>query len=211
MRNLLCASILALGLPLAASAGTATFDSSAEFSGVQGQDGWSYGYYAAPGDAATFVQMAHFSASGLPSIGDWWSEGAAIPPYTLLWADGGHPSSSPSAHWSVRRWTSGTAGVLDVAGSYGKLDTGTVTVHVLLDGVDVWNAPTSAASAGFALQGVVGVGSEVDFVIDPHGTDPGDATRYVVTGTVSAVPEPASVAMLLAGLAGIAGVRRRRS
>jgi hypothetical protein len=46
-------------------------------------------------------------------------------------------------------------------------------------------------------------------VLDPNGTDSADSTRFSARIT-SAVPEPETYAMLLAGLGLMGGIARRR-
>jgi hypothetical protein len=143
-----------------------------------------------------------------------WSEGSSNPPWTLLWAAGGHPNgtNSGAAHDAVRRWTSGLAGTLTVTGNHSAANGGMTALSVVVDGTPVWGGLTSAAPQGFALSSRMAAGSTVDFVINSDGVDCNDSTNFAVTGTVTAVPEPASGALLLAGLGGLSatGLRLRR-
>ncbi|WP_310461642.1 PEP-CTERM sorting domain-containing protein [Sphaerotilus sp.] len=206
----LIATAAALAMSTAAMAGTSSFDSGAEFASTQGASGWSYGYYATAGNASSFTQFASFDASG-PT--QWWEESATQAPWTLLWDTGGHPDGA-SNHWAVRRWTSGAAGDLNLGIQYKAEDTGTTLVHVIVDGTELFSSASAAALQTWspATAAHVNVGSYVDFAIDANGPDNSDTTRFTAQGlVVSAVPEPESYAMLLAGMGLISAVARRKT
>lgn len=205
----LIATAAALAMSTAAMAGTSSFDSGAEFASTQGASGWSYGYYATAGNASSFTQFASFDASG-PT--QWWEESATQAPWTLLWDTGGHPDGA-SNHWAVRRWTSGAAGDLNLGIQYNAEDSGSTKVHVIVDGTELFSGTTTPMlqtwSTTTASQ--VHTGSFVDFAIDANGIDAGDSTRFTAQGlVVSAVPEPESFAMMLAGIGMLSAAARRR-
>ena len=198
-------------------------DSASEFSGVQGQDGWEYGYYLTDGDPATFTRMTLFDAGA-----GQWKEVPTPPPWTALWADGGHPGSL----WAVRRWVSEVSGTIEITGLLEDLDPGGgdgVIGRILVDGTEVWRGLVDAAPGTPALASKtftvtvpsVSVGALVDFAIDPIWSQGWDATRFTATifsVTASpppgAVPAPPTALLLAAGLAGLlggAGRRRRRA
>jgi len=98
-------------------------DSFTEFSGVQGQDGWFYGYrnYTADGggvnyDDSKFIQFAGGENLGTPwdGVDQMWTGGAwdlntaASGPWTEMAAQDQHPNGVNSApnqeHWPIRRW-----------------------------------------------------------------------------------------------------------
>lgn len=191
-----------------AFAGTNAFDSVAEFSNTQGAGGWSYGYYSMPGNATSFTVMTYYGAVG-PSV---WSESFNTPPWTLLWADGGHPNgpNSGSVHDVVRRWTSGATGTLNIMGSHSMGDSGSTEVSVVVNGSAIWSSLPNGASQSFSASSDVVAGTLVDFVINSNGVDYNDRTNFAVKGAVTAVPEVGTNVLLLAGLGALGFIGRRR-
>ena len=102
--------------PLDASINPSTLlaDSYDEFSGIQGQDDWQYGYrnltldggdiesYDAENDFIAFDEQEHWRPG--------WRLAPSAAPWTLFnGPEGSHPNGTNSApneeHWTVRRWT----------------------------------------------------------------------------------------------------------
>lgn len=199
------AAAIALALSTGAMAGTSTFNSAAEFSDTQGTGGWTYGYYAVPDDASSFTPFAFFDAASNPQ---WWEQVQTQGPWTLLWDTGGHPDIGL---WAVRRWTSAVEGTLDFGIQYQQESAaGATGVHVLVDGVRIYDAYVSTTLGTQSFSRAVGVGSTVDFAIDALDSQANDSTRFTAQGYVTAVPEPESYALMLAGL-GVLGAVARRS
>ena len=209
-------SLLALSLLTAfgsASADTIVADSVADFSGTQGQNSWYYGYKngnLASYSLTSFTQFSYF-VDGV--AWKYIKDGGA--PWTQLWADGGHPNgpNSGTAQVAVRRWISEIDGKVSIAGvladTHPCCDNG-VRGAIFIDGIDVWSASIAdGGSTNFSFGASVARGSRVDFVLDPNGTDSADSTRFSARIT-SAVPEPETYAMLLAGLGLMGGIARRR-
>ncbi|HCQ38464.1 MAG TPA: hypothetical protein DIV39_04865, partial [Verrucomicrobiales bacterium] len=110
-----------------ASAQNVVADSSLEFSGVQGQEDWSYGYrnLTLDGGANDYDPENDFisfpvDGTALGSDTNAWN-GAIFdffdatgnttnPPWTTLGASSSHPNGTNQAetHWTVRRWTATT-------------------------------------------------------------------------------------------------------
>ncbi len=191
-------------------------DSVSEFSSVQGQDDWYYGYYTTPGDYTTFTPMSLFDSTGWT---EWWEESSTQPPWTLLWDTGGHPGSS---HWAVRRWVSETTGTVTISGLLQDNDPGVsggVVGRILVDGVEVFSQVVDAypgstygpPSVNYSITVPVSLGAYVDFAIDANGYEGYDNTTFTATidAAVTPVPEPATLLLLGSGLAGVAVLRRR--
>jgi hypothetical protein len=87
-------------------------DSRTDFSGTQGQNGWSYGYrnFTADGGATNYNAVTGF----VPFTDDlfngtiWDLEPAASGPWDELGREASHPNGSNSPpndeHWTIRRW-----------------------------------------------------------------------------------------------------------
>ncbi len=225
----LAAALVALAMAVWAgqtpAAGITVADSVAEFSDVQGQDGWYYGQYATPGDSATFEQFLHYDV-----YGDWWEYFTGQPPWRMLWDDGG----IADATWTVRRWVSDVSGTVSITGELADVNNNGfggdgVIARILLNGAEVFSqylywapgdpGPTPLA---YTLTGVsVDVGDVIDFAIDPIGSAYYDDTRFTATIELAAaapppgtgtVPAPGALALWAAGLLalGAAAGRRRR-
>ena len=196
-------------------------DSVADFSGVQGQSGWQYGYYQGTFAPASFQQMTQFNAVGVNPIGPYWQvqDGTF---WTSLWAEGGHPNGVLTSggraqvdQWSVRRWVSNVSGAITVAGVIADQDGSAgngVIGHIFVGGTEVQtlivnNGDTSGQS--FALSLNVNAGTTIDFAIDPRDSnDVADTTKF--TAQIAAVPEPAEYVLLLTGIALVGFAARRR-
>lgn len=172
-------------------------DSVADFSLAQGHAHWYYGYYAQPGSSGSFTALPYRA----PTLGKSWAEninGAVAPPWTSLWADGGHPggANNGSVHWAVRRWISPVSEIVTISGIYAKEDSiggdGT-TGHILLNGKELWArsiAYNDSKGLAYSVTATVAPGSTVDFAIDPNSDDGYNATRFTATIVASPAPRP---------------------
>lgn len=164
-------------------------DSVADFSGVQGQGGWFYGYYNLTSDANGTYQANDFvpfpSDAGPNSASNFWTGAiwdwfAGNPPWTELNPQGGHPNgnNNGNVHWAVRRWQSDVQGTIRLSVRHAKSNTGGgngTTARVFRNGTPVWTntvAGTDGTGVATSLE-IPGVqmGDFIDFAIDSLGTD----------------------------------------
>src|SRR5262249_2125781 len=104
-------------------------DSSQDFSGQQGQNGWFYGYYDRQNDSDKGYQASEFQAlpqyvpaGRLLPTDAWFLEPFVY--WTLLTSDGGVPNGGAvtsggrklAEHWAVRRWVSTVSGKVNISG-----------------------------------------------------------------------------------------------
>ena len=184
-------------------------DSVTEFSGVQGQDNWYYGYYPNFG-GGSFQQLPYFDSNGSVDLGPWWELTPSQPSWALLWADGGHPGWS---QWVVRRWISEVDGTVNISGEIQDDNLngpGYVTTRIRVDGVEYLTRTVGLSDPGpylYSIDVPVNLGSTVDFIIDPAGDESYDGTTF--TARISAVPVPAAVWLFISGVAGLSLVGRR--
>ena len=142
-------------------------DSMSGFSGKQGANGWSYGYWDRTGDTdksysqtTDFQLLRHFGSdpiNGLSSRSDfttgklWILQDGLY--YTALWAEGGSANGTTKLaaqakveHWAVRRWLSTVNGPVTISGHAAKiLDWGDVDsgqARIVVDGTTVFSAAT---------------------------------------------------------------------
>lgn len=165
-------------------------DSVADFSGVQGQHGWYYGYYTSPFSSDTFHTMTQF-------VGGTWYEQASTY-WTELWATGGHPNSpetsggrQPVEQWAVRRWISTVSATVHLSGQLAKAQVGGdgVAGHILVDGKEVWTYHVDGGDTvgqAYNLDVPVHIGSTVDTAIAPGPSDYVDSSELTTTITATA-------------------------
>lgn len=205
---------LVLGGPAMVRA-TIIADSVAEFSGVQGQSNWFYGYWDRTTDADNVYAPSEFSLMTQylttpsmdygPSLhspcwrvqdGDYW---------TALWAEGGHPNGTNGnfghlrfEHWTIRRWVSEVAGSIEISGQLGCSDNFPCSVNgrIFVDGIQVYSqfATGNDGLLNYLVTVPVSAGSRVDISIDSNGVDFDDMTYFTATIT----PEPMTFGLLSA-------------
>ena len=185
----LSAALLALMLGSPVSAAVIA-NSSLEYSNVQGQDAWSYGFFNltakgsayAPGDFTRFDTFDVLRQSWIPSAAQ---VGATNIEFLNTNQLGGHPNGiGPGAQnsviWAMRRYTSEVNGTVAIDFDLHKLNTinpqgGGITGHIFVDGVEVFNGIIANAD-GVGVQATVlrsvHIGSLIDFAIDPRGLVP---------------------------------------
>ncbi|MEZ5300240.1 MAG: CotH kinase family protein [Verrucomicrobiales bacterium] len=182
-------------------------DAAVEFSGVQGQDGWEYGYYdrsadlAAMGDGvyqtSEFTRFAGGAGQGAWNIntqmwtGSFWDRNtAAAAPWTSITASAMHPNDAVSPgpeEYAIRRWVSDVAGTHTVEGYFNNASAsgdGT-TGRVFHNGTEIYAVLTNGGIANYAEQVELQIGDTLDFMVDvgpvPGGnTDGSDGTNYAI-------------------------------
>ena len=155
-------------------------NSELDFSGVQGQNNWYYGYYDGPFNSSDFQQMPQFN-------GSWWIENGIY--WTSLWATGGHPNGQnanggrlPVQQWVVRRWVSEIDGVVDLSGS---LQGGSTIGRIFVDGVENFSQIINGQTTNYNLRVAIQKGTSVDFVIDPQDNNDLDDSTLFTTKILS--------------------------
>lgn len=161
-------------------------DSVAEFSSVQGQAGWTYGYYGIPANTATFQQIPQFdpTPAGASAEGVWWVNQTSS--WAAIWRNGQHPGAETlscgkqvTGDWTVRRWTSDVAGQIRLAGHVGKQLNGFdgAIARIIVDGLEIFTHTVDGSDLtgiDYEVFANVAIGSQVDFVVSPLGSDCND-------------------------------------
>lgn len=175
--------------------GTVLADSVAGFSGTQGSNGWSYGFYARGADPTPGYDPATEFVTAHPDFGflqGAWRRGVdgrldADPPWDYLGAQDGHPHYTGGERWVIRRYTAAAAGRVRIAGVLGNVSgLGGTTARIYRDGTLLATLPAGSPAGGYALLATVAAGSRLDFALDPNGADASDLTRW------TAVVQPAT-------------------
>ena len=224
MRHMIAATLV-LGATAANVYADIIADSVADFGGVQGANGWHYGYVE-PSTSSAVQLMPQFGMhAGSPALSEepaWFISYSGDPiefptPYTNITAAGGHPNGGTNAiaveHWTVRRWVAPFAGTFDFSGLLGDYaaDFGFggdgVLAEAQVDGVAVWSFSTSGTTAEFpySFEASLAAGQAIDFVVKPKLNE---NTDYYIW-TVQVVPGPSALLVVAFGACGLA-VRRRR-
>jgi hypothetical protein len=152
---------------------------------------WSYGYSYSVGGAFSL-----YTASGTTYLSGevgWFGpiSGCCAPGYPLVvaepnvipnWLDMGPGPNS----YTVVRWTAPNGGVWDVVGYFGGTGLTTADVHVVHNGVPIFNSPVNGSGvATFSLEVRLKPGDTLDFAAGPgpNGDNGGDPTGFNVTIT----------------------------
>jgi hypothetical protein len=172
-----------------ASAGTTSCvvaRSDTEFEDTQGQRGWFYGFYNASTDTdgvyqptTDFELAAYFDGLWRPP--SWEATGANFTwAYHAAW--GGHPGSFPQRRATIRRWVSDVAGAATALVAMSKADIGGgdgVRGLLYVDGALVFDRSIAGTDGDGFTQPIaidLAVGSTVDLLLDPIGSDSVDTT-----------------------------------
>jgi hypothetical protein len=166
-------------------------DSEADFGTVQGENGWSYGYWNASADpdgsysSEDFVEMEYCQESTWrpPGRCDLSEDDPAFR-WTMNLAWGlQHPETEPDLELPVRRWRSSASGPARISADHqvgGQHSDGTRAL-LLLDGDELWrNDAEGGDEAGTQAEIDVElrVGTLVDQLVHPIGDSADDMTYF---------------------------------
>lgn len=229
-------SVAALSAALLAPVSAAlAADATADFSTTNGNPNgvWSYGTMTTLGGALTLFTTPAMLPGGPGQTLDVWSAGVPwvgkagatgwdccnsviVPANTLTL----HPGAS--AEFAVVRYTSASGGSFTVNASFWGQDDGpshggpgtSTDVHVLTNALGPFNDTVNGfgAMSMKSFNGTVNLAANgtIDFVVGIGGNNHfNDSTG--LTATVTAVPEPGPAALLLAGLAVVGLMARKRA
>lgn len=154
-------------------------DSEADFSGIQGVNGWFYGYYDitagdSPSDPGSFREMEEYSTD----FTNQWSQ-AGADDWAGISNRSIHPHlpgagrNDPNEYWSCRRWVSFVDGTINITGLVDEGDLGgdSTDVFIYVDGVQVatWAmSSTQNSMIEYDLDIDVSAGSTVDLFVTPR-------------------------------------------
>ncbi len=191
-RHFLCAPALAITLSPANAAQIAY--SVADFSSVQGQKNWYYGYFekGLPSGPNYTPNAFELLDRYVPNVDANLRKWTLTPPpgedyggYPWLRPTGGHPAGigpvpQEEIIWSVLRYRSPVSGFVTISYDLGKGNTsvprgGGVTGRIFVDGRQILSRLiTNLDSIGVrgSLTANVTVGSFIDFAVDPLGIKP---------------------------------------
>ena len=160
-----------------------------EFSGVQGQDSWFYGYLdvgvdgddtnyqATPGGVDEFTLFLQSIWTG--SAWDW----GAGSPWTTIGPTVIHPNDGPE-HYTILRYVvePGVVGAVRLEGLFNNGSTGGngTTGRLFHNGSEIFSQVTDGTTATFDLTTTVSPGDFIDLMIDtgPTNVDGSDSTTY---------------------------------
>lgn len=207
--------LMAAMLVQPARAATVIADSVSEYSAVQGQDNWYYGYIE-PDIGPEFRMMTDYNTQL-----EWWRVDPTRFWTTLYWI-GGHPNGRRSGieQWAVRRWVSEVVGTITISGNLAKqtLTQGGyggngVVGEIYADGNLIWSQWVGGTDTiGVDYQVTLNVARDmpVDFVLKAYEREAtSDDSRF--TATITAVPEPSTLVLSSMLVLPVLLSRRRRS
>jgi hypothetical protein len=107
---------------------------------------------------------------------------------------------------SIVRWTAPSSGTFGINVTFSGLDLNgaSTDVHVLLDGISIFNSVVSPNPASFATSGSLTAGDRIDFVVGNGGNGITDDTTGL---SATIVPEPGTLALVAMGLASLLSFR----
>jgi hypothetical protein len=182
-------------------------DSVADFSFVQGEHGWYYGYDTGTSTSYAPMTLTSVIETYTPPSGDEWRcwTNDTIGHWTQIFQLGAHSNGTdtslpaePVLERAVRRWVSNYEGDVRITGEIAKIDVGVaggsngVLALVFVDGVEKDSWFVGADDTGgwsYEVMAHLNVDSTVDFVLDPYeSNDHHDLSRF--TGIIERVDAP---------------------
>ncbi|HRI27305.1 MAG TPA: HYR domain-containing protein, partial [Chitinophagales bacterium] len=170
---------------LTQTSGITLANSSADFSGIQGNKNWYYGEYSAF-NTNGFTQLPNFT-------GFVWNKPGTNLDFPQLDANGGHPQIE-NLNWAVRRWESNYTGAVTIQLQFYDRNTSCgdgAHVRLFRNNTEVWqylNIPGSMQTFNIPIN--VTAGDKIDLAIDPKfdaGCDDTHLTGIIsITTTLSA-------------------------
>ena len=198
-------------------------DTTADYSGTQGGNGWSYGYFQFPGTAFTTTGYTFGD-----SFGGWWALGTTgASNYEFQGPSSkmhpGYDASTSTQYDTVREYTDSTyTGAVDISGLIQKVDAAdpaqTITATIYLNGTSIYSyvlAGDNQVGQTFDVGATLNMGDKLDFAVSTGvatSTIGNDLTIFQSTITeTTATPEPATFLGAGALLVSLSLIRRRRT
>jgi hypothetical protein len=220
MKTLTLAFSMATWL-FAANTHAATYDAIADFQTLSNPSGvWSYGYTHEGGDNYVMtlfdtVSDSIWTKAGYVSLNTpqiWKNTGTYALHNVLPGQLSLHPGPQPYGDDTILRFTAPSDGAYSVTGQFFAGDGGSVSGSIVLDSQLThplqYFADTTDQSVFAPLSLGMKAGDTLDFVVGNNGNYLYGSTPISVV--ITTVPEPETCAMMLAGLALLAGIARRR-
>ncbi|NER52429.1 MAG: hypothetical protein F6J92_38490, partial [Symploca sp. SIO1A3] len=167
LTGLTALTVAMLGTISSASAATFVADSVNEFSPVQGQNGWYYGYDNGNG-FQRYLQQASLVPQPGGGNGNWRT------PWGGFNATGGHFNGQTSPDWVIRRWKSDFNGTVNISANLPVTDDDAVGAgfksKIMVNGKNLLSESSNSGngSSNYQYNVDVEVGSVIDFAFAPN-------------------------------------------
>ena len=210
-------SLLVIALPRTASA----YSAAGDFSSASNPNGtWSYG--SSTSLASAFIPYS-LSTNNYQNLGpDGWLAASGGVPYLLhngtihnitnansVYQPGQIAlQPGPSGEYSIVRWTAPSSVTISINATFSGLSSlgDSADVHILLDGVSIFNSTVfgTPAPAIFSGSRSVLAGDTIDFAV---GFGDGNPNEDNTALSATIVPEPGTLALAAIGLVGLISFR----